>query len=1469
MDFQFVLPTTNAELLNSSGDSYYVKQVYAPNEISERLRACKQMVQQGDPFYMFDHFDTYFTIIEGRGCDPATITNLMRSFDLLYITVDKLGQRLAPILSCSDVAQSLQDRQSYLNLTKMALFLQVNTVRRLDSVATQAQQQQQQQLQQKKRAKQTETLEQYPDWDAKRGRFLVQLYNILQFPIEKLWNPPVAEENFVNLVCDICYRTLELVHPRSDNRHITDTVFQIFGTAIKRYNHALTFPVRVLQILRTTEHAAVSIASGINVLHEEYGISSVFSVLIKDIVETLTVDSADTAVSRNFSNFLMELATIAPKLMIPHLSTLCDELLNCESHTLRNCILQIMGDAIVGELTSEELSEELKEARNEFLENLLAHINDVSAHVRAKVLQIWNNMKEENAVPLSFQLKVLCEAVDRLEDKTSSVRKHAVQLIKSFLERNPFAAKLTLEELIKKHSEECEKMEKLSEVLAEERKKAEELDEKWNVLIPVILPIVEEHLKECTEDLPENTQENYEDMIQRISGLLLEKKYREAVVLVRKADQVAGNAELRHTLKLEEQCAYYMALLKSYIFLANGCKDSNEELGTQIKTVQFLQDSIEFSKVITKAVPKIQELLLSKTNSDVFEAVDLFTTGYMFGIKGTEGGMRRMLYLVWSSDKEKRDAVSNAYKKVLFTTDQTGRAHAIKVIQNLMRFLAELEYGHYTAMECLMREWVSTDDIDVAIIQVLFERFTLKLEGTSDNESRLALQLLIMASNAKSSIASANINVIETIGLGDRAKSDPRIYTGCMEFMLTSIDSSIHSKFYKRYEPDSQLVQKVTDLYQQFFFHPGVSDFDRLTMRTLEFFFHLCQTPDVICQKIVVALLKKFRDFAVCTTEITPSQQAHSLETPFSQQIPESQATIRNSDAMNAQQQRMPVFLLTRFLFTIGYMTLKEMIFLDIDVYNNMKFRQELTECEEKKKKNAFNTNRRKTGNLNMSATESLKRLSGTAAEPQQEPDEDLVGATAEDNIAELINHICENVLLYSENALLAKIFPYVMEICKYPVKYRDQSLQQAATLTLIRFMCVSSSFCEANMPFLMNILSHTKNIKIKCNIVIGLSDLTFRFPNIIEPWTGHFYSTLHEKNTELRLTAVKMLSHLILHEMIRVKGQIADLAMCIVDPDAEIKNITQQFFKEIANKSNILYNVLPDIISKLSDINLNLEEEKYRIIMRHILGLIQKDRQVETLVEKLCLRFPVTREERQWRDIAYCLSLLSYNERTIKKLIDNLQHYKDKVQIDEVYQSFKLIISNTSKMAKPELKAAVAELETRINECLEVNDGKTREDKEGGGGDSSTGRAETRSKRTNIKSRGAQQARGGRRERRGKSSTSESSSSSDDEAPPTQKQQPRKTPARSVQQKQRNRAAIVDSESSSEEETAQPAHSGRKAASAASVKSRQAATASKSSVTENKSRTGPRSKVIEESASSDDAEQQHPQRKRGRGNRK
>ncbi|KAH8386028.1 hypothetical protein KR200_008218 [Drosophila serrata] len=1317
-DFQFVLPLNATDLVNSCGDQYYVKEIFGNAEISQKLLECKRKARLDDPFYIFEHFDTYYSIVEAPGNNESTIRNLMRAFDLLYLTVDNLGQALQPLLTASE-PMSNQQRTKYLNLTKMTLYLQVNIVRKIDNGFQQAQRDGQLNAQ-KKRGKQAEqSLENFPDWDIKRGKFLVQLFNVMQCPLEKLWSPPVAEEDFVSMVCDICYRTLELLPVRSDNRHVFDTIFQILGTAIKRFNHAMTFPVRILQILRGTEHAAVSVANGIFLLHEEYGISSVFSILIKGIADALMLDSSDSAVSKHFANFLTEFSNIAPSLIIPHLAKLADDLLDCQSHTLRNCVLQIIGDTVISELTSEGLSQELKEVRNEFLEHLLSHICDVSAHVRSKVLSIWHHLKVQHAIPLNFIINVLSEAIGRLEDKSSLVRRAAMQLIKSALESNPYSSKLSIDELRAKHAKEVEAMEKLDEVLKEERQQQEQLNEEWGTLAPDLLPFIEENLTEFP-DMQFDKEESDEALLQKIVPMMREKNYKEVIVLVRKVDYLAGNQTLSSQLKHDEHCVYVLALMKTYHLVAAGLKQSNEEMLQQIATVQFLKDSIDFAVLMTSAFPKLHELLMSKTNTDVFEAVDLFTTGYMFGIHGTESGMQRMLQLVWSSDKEKRDAVSNAYKRVLFTTDHTGRVHAIRVVQNLSKFLSEIEYGHYTAMESVMAEWIAAGDIDASVIQVLFERFTLKLEGTTAAESRLALQLLIMASDSKAAIASANTAIIEDIAVGARVRRDPRIFTGCLQLLVNSVKSNSNAKFYKRHDSESEFVTKITRLFLDFFFHQKLSDFDGLAMSVFEYFYKMCQAPDVISQQLVKALIKRFNESWLINAEdvsaVAPSPAAVAdkendlcsqppTEIPCSQTQPFTQTQrITQSSTLQRGKMMMPVYLVSRFVFCIGYMTIKEMIFLDMDIYNNMKYREELTAQEERNNRNKPPPPMSNRKTLNVSAMEVRKRLSGVTAEPQQEPDEDLVGATAEDNIAEEIHSIGEDMLLYNPKALLTKLSRFVKTICQRPGEFRDAKLQQAATLTLARLMTVSSRFCETNMSFLMNILSLTKNIRIKCNTVVGLSDLTFRFPNIIEPWTGHFYAQLHESNTELRLTAVKMLSHLILNEMIRVKGQIADMALCIVDENEEIRNITKQFFKEIANKSNILYNVLPDIISRLGDINLNLDEDKYRTTMSYILGLIQKDRQIETLVEKLCLRFPVTRVERQWRDIAYCLSLLSYNERSVNKLIDNLQHFKDKVQVDEVYQSFKLIISNTNKLAKPELKAVVTEFENRLNECLQVN---------------------------------------------------------------------------------------------------------------------------------------------------------------------
>ncbi|KAF9536741.1 hypothetical protein CPC08DRAFT_771461 [Agrocybe pediades] len=108
-------------------------------------------------------------------------------------------------------------------------------------------------------------------------------------------------------------------------------------------------------------------------------------------------------------------------------------------------------------------------------------------------------------------------------------------------------------------------------------------------------------------------------------------------------------------------------------------------------------------------------------------------------------------------------------------------------------------------------------------------------------------------------------------------------------------------------------------------------------------------------------------------------------------------------------------------------------------------------------------------------------------------------------------------------------------------------------------------------------------------------------------------------------------------------------------------------------------------LISHLSTGDHAVEEEVFQSTLRYIFTFIEKEKQAESIVEKLCQRFRLTEDPRQWRDIAFCLSLLPFkSERSVKKLIEGLQFYRDKLHEPVVFERFTEILakarSNKSK---------------------------------------------------------------------------------------------------------------------------------------------------------------------------------------------
>ncbi|BFG01499.1 condensin complex subunit 1-like [Drosophila madeirensis] len=366
-------------------------------------------------------------------------------------------------------------------------------------------------------------------------------------------------------------------------------------------------------------------------------------------------------------------------------------------------------------------------------------------------------------------------------------------------------------------------------------------------------------------------------------------------------------------------------------------------------------------------------------------------------------------------------------------------------------------------------------------------------------------------------------------------------------------------------------------------------------------------------------------------------------------------------------------FMVTRFLFCIGYMTIQKLINLEIDFDTNKQCPSDEQTDQPKPPK--------------------LARLlmKGVA---MQEPYEDGSNITDVQMYA-----LCEDMLKSNPMGLVHRLKAIIHAISKKPSESRDPLLQRAVVTTLARLMCLSSSFCPLKIPFLMDLLQLTSKMKFKSG-----SALTMRFPNIIEMWSWHLYWQVRSTNAELRLTAAKIMSHLLINDFIPVKEQISGLAQCIMNSQKEIQETAKQFFQIFANKNlNLFYKLLPGIILQLGDSSLRETKMPYNRIkvISFLMGLIPKDGNIEKLLNKLIRRLGKSIDKRQCRDIALSLSQIKYNVPLLTNLMDKLHRYHVNLQQEDIHQQLSQIIKNCQKRATPEMNATIAEFKKRLMASL------------------------------------------------------------------------------------------------------------------------------------------------------------------------
>lgn len=108
---------------------------------------------------------------------------------------------------------------------------------------------------------------------------------------------------------------------------------------------------------------------------------------------------------------------------------------------------------------------------------------------------------------------------------------------------------------------------------------------------------------------------------------------------------------------------------------------------------------------------------------------------------------------------------------------------------------------------------------------------------------------------------------------------------------------------------------------------------------------------------------------------------------------------------------------------------------------------------------------------------------------------------------------------------------------------------------------------------------------------------------------SDRLYQGLTDSDPYVKKNTLMVLTHLILNGMIKVKGQLGEMAKCIEDPSPRIGDLARLFFKELSTKENALYNNLQDVISHLSAGKFAVDEETFEKTMRYIFTFIEKVR--------------------------------------------------------------------------------------------------------------------------------------------------------------------------------------------------------------------------------------------------------------------
>lgn len=1030
---------------------------------------------------------------------------------------------------------------------------------------------------------------------------------VMKLKLNRVFQTTSDRDTFINLFTRSVYLILES-EARVKVTSIRMFCFKVLCIAIKHHGHAIGAQTSIVQNLTYYEHLSEPMADFLHILSEQYDYSQLSAEIMRELAAK-DFSPTDARGPKSISTFIIKLSELEPRLVIKEMGLLA-KFLDSEAYTLRCAVIEVCGNLLADLSKQEERTDTHKIQINAFFDTLEQRFLDTNPYCRCRAIQVYMKVcdldqkfpkRRQNAAELATQ---------SLQDKSSNVRRNAIKLIGRLVSAHPFSVMHGGELSYKAWTERLDAVEAQLNAL----RPADEAG------APGLVETADGVQQVDTELLDEATQMEEHSPPKEMSE-------EEMIEAAKEAQDEAATSEIVGRLQLTRK--YYM-------------------------------EALRFIEIVHEASEIACQLLSAKNKSEVIEAMDFFVVIDAFKIETARLGIRRMLRLIWTkgnSDEGKgvQTHLIDCYKGLFF--DAPGSFGGNDAANFIARNMVSLTFGatpaELTSLEQLLSTMVKAGHVSDLVVSKLWQVYGVN-KDISKAQRRGAIIVLGMIAVADPNMIVKETDTMLRVGLGPLGRADLML----ARFTCIALRRMIPPAKKAQEKTASSGIAKMANdhavlrMLASIMLNPSESsDWYGMAEQAIGAIYVLSEHPDELCSEILRvktrSVFERTRNRKTLSRSPSPDPDVMDVD---GMDVNEPEEPTERSEQPSESKEN-PTMALSQLLFAVGHIAIKQIVHLEL---SELDFKRRKQQQEKDKPVNA---SPRKSmgptpGRKKKTAAEEV--LEEREKQKEEEKDElDLIGGTTEDDFTEAIAHIRERELLFGKQSLLANFGPLVTEVCANNQAYKDRSLQAQATLCLAKLMCVSSEYCEKNLPLLITILERSEDPIVRSNAVIALGDMAVCFNHLIDENTDFLYRRLNDSDESVKRTCLMTLTFLILAGQVKVKGQLGTMAKCLEDGDKRIADLARMFFTELATKDNAVYNNFVDIFSLLTqEGEIEVEEGAVRRILKFLCGFIEKDKHAKNLAEKLAARLARCENETVWNETAYALGLLQHKNEEITRKV-------------------------------------------------------------------------------------------------------------------------------------------------------------------------------------------------------------------------